>query len=397
MSFDVAVSGLQAVNEQIDTISNNIANANTYGFKSSRVNFADMYAGEQPTGTKVSSKTQRIGMGGGVVSTGSAMDVAIQGRGFFVSRDQKGAILYSRVGMFSTNKDGFVVDGFGRKAQGYIIAPGTTVPGPLGDLTVPTGQVAAKATTKLQYVGNLSAGWTAPTVAPFNATDPLTFNSSTTSAVYDSLGNQHSLTQYFVKSGVNTVNVYYTFDGAAAGGPQALAFNATGQLPTPTPAVSVAVAPAGAAPLTINIDYTGTSQYAGAATTTTNSADGYASGTLTGLQITEDGAVMAQYSNGQKQSVGLLALASFPDEQALSPVGDSSWTVNTASGAPVYSTAGVGMVGKLATGALEQSNVDVTSELVSLMTSQRNYQANSKVISAQSQMMQSLMQALQSM
>lgn len=397
MSFDVAVSGLQAVNEQIDTISNNIANANTYGFKSSRVNFADMYAGETPTGTKVSSKTQRIGLGGGVISTGSAMDVAIQGRGFFVSRDPKGAILYSRVGMFSTNKDGFVVDSFGRKAQGYIIAPGTTVPGPLGDLTVPTGQVAAKATSKLQYTGNLSAGWTAPTVTPFNATDPLTFNSSTTSAVYDSLGNQHSLTQYFVHTGVNTVNVYYTFDGAAAGGPQTLTFNATGQLPTPTPMVPVSVTPAGAAALTVNIDYTGTSQYAGAATTTTNSADGYASGTLTGLQITEDGSVMAQYSNGQKQSVGILALASFPDEQALSPIGDSAWTTNTASGTPVYSTPGIGMVGKLATGALEQSNVDVTSELVSLMTSQRNYQANSKVISAQSQMMQSLMQALQSM
>jgi flagellar hook protein FlgE len=393
MSFDIALSGIQAINNQLDTISNNIANSSTYGFKSGRANFASMYAGDQPTGTEVSSVTQSIGMGGSVLSTGGAMDAAIQGRGFFVSRDTNGSMLYSRVGIFSTDKSGYIVDGFGRRAQGYPVVPGSTVPGAMGDLSVPTGQVAAQASTRLQYVGNLSQGWAVPTGGAFNSANPLTFNSSNTSAVYDSLGNQHSLTQYFVKTGVNTIDAYYTFDGAAAGGPTTLGFNTGGQL-APVPAVSLAFAPAGAAAMNLTLDYTGTTQFAGAATTTTNSADGYASGTLTGVQIAEDGSVMAQYSNGQKQSVGMLALATFPDEQALTAVSETSWTTSSGSGTPLYFTPGTGMAGKLSTGALEQSNVDITSELVGLMTSQRNYQANSKVIQTESQMMQSLMQAL---
>jgi flagellar hook protein FlgE len=394
MSFDIALSGLQSINQQLDTISNNIANSGTYGFKSSRANFASMYAGTQPTGTEVSSLTQSIAMGGSVASTGGAMDAAIQGRGFFVSRDTNGDMLYSRVGIFSTDKNGFIIDSFGRKAQGYPVLPGSTALGALGDLSVPTGQVAAQASTQLQYVGNLSAGWTTPTVTPFNSADPLTFNSSTTSAVYDSLGNQHSLTQYFVHTGVNQVTSHFTFDGAAVATTATLNFSTTGQLPTPVIPVALAFAPAGAAALNVNVNYAGTTQFAGAATTTTNSTDGYASGTLTGVQISEDGSVMAQYSNGQKQSVGMLALATFPNEQALTPVSDTSWTTSSGSGTPLFFTPGTGMAGKLATGALEQSNVDITAELVGLMTSQRNYQANSKVISTENAMMQSLMQAM---
>ncbi len=435
MSFEIAISGLQAVNNSIETISNNIANATTYGFKSSRANFADMYAGSQPMGTQVFSTTQTIGIGGSVLKTGGSMDAAIQGRGFFVTRDISGATVYSRVGLFSTDKDGYVVDVFGRKAQGYPLAPGSTMPGPLGDLLVPSGQIPAQATTRLSYVGNMSAGWTVPTATPFDPKLPQSYNSSVTSAVYDSLGNQHSVTQYFVKTGTGTVDVHYTMDGvvikgtqitspgspavidtdgsvtgtvgavitpavppttaAVAGGPLSLSFDTQGQLPTPTPAVTLAATPVGAATMSVAVDYTGTTQFAGAATTLVNNPDdGYASGTLTGVEITEDGSVLAQYSNGQKQSIGMLAMATFPDENGLTSVGNSGWSANNVSGAAVYSTPGVGMAGKLATGAVEQSNVDVTSELVSLMTSQRNYQANSKVIQAESQMMQSLMQAI---
>jgi len=144
----------------------------------------------------------------------------------------------------------------------------------------------------------------------------------------------------------------------------------------------------------VKLDYTGTTQFAGAANTTTNRADGYASGTFTGVSINDDGAVMATYSNGQKQSVGTLALATFPDEQKLVAVSGTSWTTSNASGQPLYFAPGTGMAGRLTTGALEQSNVDITSELVNLMTSQRNYQANSKVISTESAMLQALMQAV---
>lgn len=395
MSFEIALSGINAVNTQLDTISNNIANSGTYGFKSSRANFASEYAGSQSTGTTVSSQTQSINVGGGVLSTGRGMDAAILGRGFFVSKDVSGQSVYSRVGVFSVNKDGYVVDGSGRRVQGYAAIAGSATLGAMGDLQVPAGQVAAKATDKLQYVANMSADWSTPAVAPFDPTDPQSFNGSMVSVVYDSLGTQHSVTQYFVKSATNQVVVHYGFDGTVQPTTTTLQFDAAGQLTSPAAAVALPLGtPTGAAPLTVNIDYAGTTQFAGEATTTANAANGYASGTLTSVQIADDGGIMVQYSNGQKQRTGTLALATFPDEGALTPAGGTSWAMSNDSGTPLFFTPGSGMAGKLTSGALEQSNVELTGELVNLMTAQRNYQANTKVISAQSQMMQNLMQAI---
>ncbi|HEX6736155.1 MAG TPA: flagellar hook-basal body complex protein [Azonexus sp.] len=395
MSFDIALSGINAINDELDTISNNIANSGTFGFKSSRANFASMYAGLSPVGTRVGSLTQSIDAGGSVLSTGRGMDAAIQGRGFFVAKDTTGAMVYTRVGIFSTDKDGYVVDSFGRRAQGYGAVAGGTALGTPGDLQVPTGQIAAQATDTVKYVGNLSADWSAPAVAPFNAADPQSFNSSMVSVVYDSLGNKHSLTQYFVHSGVNQVTVNYTFDGAPLATTSTLTFNTAGQMTAPAAPVALALGtPAGAAALAVNLNYAGTTQFAGEAVTTVNNANGYASGVMTGVQLDEDGSVMAQYSNGQKQAIGTLALATFPNENGLTAISDTAWTTNKDSGEPLYFAPGVGIAGTLAVGALEQSNVDVASELVGLMTSQRNYQANTKVISTENQMMQALMQAV---
>ncbi|HTN66649.1 MAG TPA: flagellar hook-basal body complex protein [Burkholderiaceae bacterium] len=393
MSFDIALSGIQAINSQLTTISNNIANSGTFGFKSSRANFSSMYAGTQPTGTEIGSITQSIALGGGVLNTGGSMDASIKGRGFFVSKDSAGTILYSRVGIFNTDKDGYVTDSFGRRAQGYAAVPGTTTLGALGDLRVPTGQIPASASTKMDYVGNLSADWTVPTTVPFDPTDATSFNSSVVTEVFDSLGGKHSVTQYYVKTGANAVDVRYTFDGAVQPTTTALSFDLFGRLNPPGP-VTLALAPVGAAAMSVGVNYAGTTQFAGEATSTTNAANGYAAGALTGVQISEDGAVMATYSNSEKQSIGTLALATFANEGALESVSDTSWVSTNASGNALYSTPGRGMTGTLTVGALEQSNVDITSELVSLMTSQRNYQANSKVISTENAMMQSLMQAL---
>ncbi|GHD63412.1 flagellar hook protein FlgE [Jeongeupia chitinilytica] len=395
MSIEIALSGINAINDQLGSISNNIANSGTYGFKSSRANFASTYAGTQPTGVQVGSHTQTIGQIGGVLTTGRSMDAAIQGRGFFATRDSAGATVFTRVGIFNADKQGNVVDSYGRRLQGYPLAPGATTPGPLGDLSVPSGQIAALPSSKMQYVGNISADWTVPTVAPFNAADPQSFNGSMVTAVYDSLGAQHSVTQYFVKTGTNTVDVHYAMDGAPLATTNSLTFNPQGQLTAPTAPVALALGtPAGAAALTVNLDYTGTTQFAGEATTTVNSANGYASGILTGVAIAEDGSIMAQYSNGQKQSVGTIALATFPNEDGLTPVSDTAWTTSNASGNVLYFTPGSGMAGKLAGGSLEQSNVEMTSELVNLMSAQRNYQANTKVISTESEMMKNLMQAV---
>ncbi|MBB6562533.1 flagellar hook protein FlgE [Acidovorax soli] len=396
MSFEIALSGINAINTSLDTISNNIANSGTFGFKASRANFSSMYAGTQPIGAQVGSLTQSIDVGGGVLTTGRAMDASIQGRGFFVTKDSAGALLYTRVGIFSTDKNGALVDASGRKVQGYPMVPGTTTLGAFGDITVPTGQVPAQASTQIKYVGNLSSDWTVPAVAPFAPADPLSYNSSMVSVVYDSLGAQHTVTQYFVKSATpGQIDVHYTVDGGAPAALPNLTFGPDGQLTSPASAtVPVITLMPAAQDLNITINYAGTTQYAGDTTTTVNSTDGYASGTLTGVELAKDGSVVAQYSNGQKQSVGKIALATFPNESALTAVSDTSWTTSVGSGNALYFTPGTGMTGDLTVGAIEQSNVDMTSELVSLMSSQRNYQANTKVISTENEMMQSLMQAI---
>jgi flagellar hook protein FlgE len=396
MSFNIALSGINAINTELSTISNNIANAGTYGFKTSRTNFSSMYAGTEATGTQASSVTQSIEVGGGVLTTGRSMDASIQGRGFFVTRDNSGAEVYTRVGIFDTDTAGYVIDSFGRRVQGYAAIPGSTALGALGDLRVLTGQIPAQATTELNYVGNLSADWTVPVVAPFDPTDPQSFNGSIVSVVYDSLGVQHSVTQYFVKTDVNQITVHYTFDGApVTGTTTVLDFDTSGQLTLPVGAVPIPLGtPTGADPILVNFNYAGTTQTSGEASTSTNAANGYASGTFLGLQISADGSVLAQYSNGVKQSIGTIAIATFAAENQLKQISDSAWTTTSESGGPLYSTPGSGMAGLLTPGALEQSNVDMTAQLVSLMQAQRNYQANTKVIAAQSEMMQSLMQAI---
>jgi flagellar hook protein FlgE len=399
MSFDIALSGIQAINEQLNSTSNNIANAGTYGFKSSRANFAAMYSGSQPTGTEIGSMTQSIGVNGGTLNTGRSLDAAINGRGFFVGKDSQGTMNYSRVGIFSVAKDGYLMDSAGRRTQGYAALAGSTALGPMGDMLVPTGQIPAVASTNMDYVGNLSADWAAP-VAAFDITDASSYNMSKLSVVFDSLGAKHTVTQYFVKSPIAvpaTVDVHFSYDAAvpAPADSIALTFDALGQLtPVPVVTLNVPTVNGSVTPIPVDLDYTGTTAFAGESLTSSNNADGYASGTFVGVELTSDGSLLARYTNGEKQSVGTIALATFPDEGGLTPVSDTSWVDSNTSGSALYGTPGTGMTGALATSSLEQSNVDITSELVGLMTSQRNYQANSKVISTENAMLQSLMQAL---
>jgi flagellar hook protein FlgE len=395
MSFDIALSGIQAINEQLNTVSNNIANAATYGFKSSRANFSSVYAGSKANGVEIGSITQSIAQNGSAVTTGRGLDAAIDGRGFFVSRDLQGGLAYSRVGIFSADVKGFLVDSNGKRVQGYGPSNGGAL-GAMGDIQVPTGQIPAVATKTISWVGNMSADWTAPTVTPLNTANSASYNQVRQSLVYDSLGTQHTLSQYFVKGGANTVNVFYSFDGAApAAAPNAtLTFGTDGKLTGAATGTLTFPAPAGAAAGSVAIDYTGTTLYAGDGAETTNRSDGYASGSFIGVELAADGSLVAKYSNDEAQVVGTLAIATFANEGALSPTSDTSWTANSNSGVPLYNTPGAGLSGKLTTGTLEGSNVDITSELVGLMTSQRNYQANSKVLSTENQMMQALMQAL---
>jgi flagellar hook protein FlgE len=396
MSFDIALSGIQAINESLETVSNNIANAATYGFKSSRANFSSVYAGTSANGVEVGSLTQTIGQNGSTQTTGRALDAAIDGRGFFVSRDPQGGLTYTRTGIFSTDTKGYLIDSNGKKVQGYGPTNGGAL-GPMGDIQVPTGQIPAVATSNIAFIGNLSADWKAPAVA-FDPSKSTSYNMVKQSIAYDTLGTQHTVSQYFVKKDDNTVNVFYALDGAAPAStttPNAtLSFGADGMLSGSSSATLAIPATGGAAGGSVTLDYTGTTRFAGEATTTTNRSDGYASGAFIGLELSGDGSLVAKYSNDQSQVVGTVAIATFANEGALQGISDTSWTANADSGAALYNTPGVGLSGKLMTGALEGSNVDITSELVGLMTSQRNYQANSKVLTTESQMMQALMQAL---
>jgi flagellar hook protein FlgE len=393
MSFNIALSGIQAINEQLEAVSNNIANSSTYGFKSTRANFAAMYAGDQATGVQVGSLTQNIGVNGSIESTGRSLDAAIDGRGFFVSREASGALSYSRVGIFAADNAGNLIDAAGRKVQGY----GPTVNGNLGvmgDIKIPTGQIAASASTNVNYTGNLSADWKVP-AEPFAPNDPKSYNMVKQSVLFDSLGTQHTVSQYFVQTASGDVTVHYGFDNAPPDVSGTLSFDAKGQLTSNERSDPLTLPPGnGAEDITFTIDYTGTTRFAGEATTTNNSTDGYASGVYAGVELAADGSVVARYSNEQKQTVGTIALATFGNEGALTATSETSWQANAASGLALFGTPGVGLAGKLNTGSLEGSNVDITSELVGLMTSQRNYQANSKVITTENQMMQSLMQAL---
>ncbi|WP_432378515.1 flagellar hook protein FlgE [Duganella sp. P38] len=421
MSFDIALSGIQAINDSLDVTSHNIANAGTYGYKSSRANFSSLVAGTQVTGVMVGSTTQNIGLQGGVLNTGRSMDASINGRGFFIARDAStGETQYTRVGIFSASKDGFLTDASGRKIQGYSVDGKTGTMGALGDLAIPTGSIPAVVSSEVNYVGNLSADWTVPAttwndaaVTPATPPDPSTFNMSKATVIYDSLGGKHTLTQYFVRSGTtaaptaNSVDVHYVLDGkpvtTVSPATTPLTFNATtGAMNPIAPAnnyelsldLSGVALSNGGKLGTVAVDYSGTTGFAGEATTSTNNADGYAAGNYTGVSLAEDGSVVASYTNGQKQTIGRLAIATFPDEGALTAVSDTAWITSINSGEPLVNTPGVGMGGTLTVSSLEQSNVDITSELVGLMTSQRNYQANSKVIQTESTMMQALMQAI---
>ncbi|NMV36299.1 flagellar hook protein FlgE [Ralstonia insidiosa] len=389
MSFNIALAGINAINGQLNQISNNIANSGTIGFKSGRANFASNYINAMPSGVSIGSTSQSMDISGNFLATGRGMDAAISGKGFFVSRDTDGSMVYSRAGVFGTDANGNVVDFMGRMVQGY------GADGALGSLKVPTGAIPAEASSSLEYVGNMSADWEEPSVTPFDKDNPQSYNGMSATTVIDSMGREHTVTQYFVKGEGNDMQIYYAMDGEDVGMPTFLSFDEKGKMVMPIGNVNLDLGkPDGAEPMSIAISYTGTTMFGGDQSTAKNRTDGFKSGTVTGVSLAEDGSIEVQYSNGKKLSAGQLAIATFQNENGLMPVDGSAWAASAATGEPLLGTAGTGMAGKLSVGAVEQSNVDMTSELVNLMGAQQNYQANSKVLSTENEMMRTLMQAL---
>ncbi|WP_318491141.1 flagellar hook protein FlgE [Photobacterium leiognathi] len=398
MSFDIALSGLDATNVQLNTISNNIANVSTSGFKESRTEFSAVYNGMQAGGVEVAAISQNFDKTGSITGTGRPLDLAISGSGFFVTKDHTGQTLYTRSGVFGSDKDNNIVSNNGSKLQGYTVdANDNLQAGAVGNLKITTASLPAKATDELAFVANLDARSSVidPAINPFDPNSTDSFNSSYTSKVYDSLGNPHTVTQYFTKTNANEWQVNVVVDGAATPSQtQNVVFNTDGTLQSPTAPFAVNFNPAGADAANINIDIAGTTQFGADFGVSTNAPNGYTSGELAGVRVEDNGMVFATYTNGQSQLQGQVMLADFANPQGLVKTNGTSWIQSFSSGAPVNGAPSTGTLGGLVAGALEGSNVDLTSELVSLMTAQRNYQANAKTISTSDKLTQSLFNAV---
>ena len=413
MSFQQGLSGLNASSQNLDVIGNNVANANTVGAKESRAEFGTMYASAISNtsvgiGVNVQAVTQQFTQGS-ITSTGNPLDLAINGNGFFeVNNGQQ--TLYTRNGQFQANKDGYIVSNAGLKLVGYPASEdGTIQPGAAVPLQLPTGNVAPKSTTKNAIEMNLDSRQkvTLPSTSPqINFADATTYNNATSVTVFDKQVQDVSLTYYFQKSALNTWNVYATADGTpvstdASGNPTpitSIVYPDSGAAPTsPTTPVSFDIPQttnsSGGTTLPISglmLDVTNTTQYGSPFGVTSLKQDGYAAGQLTSVAIEKTGIVTATYSNGQSKPAGQIEIANFRNPQALTPLGGNLWARSFASGEPNVGTPSSGNLGSLQAGALEESNTDLTSELVNMITAQRVYQANAQSIKTEDQVLQTL-------
>ena len=416
MGFQQGLSGLNASSKNLEVIGNNVANANTFGAKASRAEFGDMYAAAMNgsgannigIGVNLAAVTQQFTQGS-ITTTESSLDVAINGSGFFQLNDN-GTTVYSRNGQFQVNKDGYIVSNGGLKLMGYKAdGTGTIQPGQAVPLQLPTAGIDPAATKNITLEMNLDsrAATTLPATTPqINLSDAKTYNNATSLTVYDAKGQDVALTYYFQKAGTDQWNVYVTANGTSlavdgAGDPApvtTMQFPTNGGNPTaPAGAITLDIPAttnaAGAETLAITgvqLDLTSATQYGAGFGVTDLKQDGYAPGQLSGLSIEDNGIVMATYSNGQSKPAGQMELANFRNTQGLKPLGGNNWSRSYESGDPILGVPSEGNMGVLQSGALEESNVDLTAELVNMIVAQRSYQANAQTIKTQDQILQAI-------
>ncbi len=452
MSFSQALSGLNAAARNLDVIGNNIANVNTVGAKSSRVEFQDMYAasvgeggGAVGSGVNANVVAQNFAQGS-LRTTGNETDLAINGQGFFQLSDGSNPTVYSRNGQFKVDAAGYIVNNQQLKLLGYQAGPnGSIVPGAAIPIQISSAALPPVASSKMTLEFNADSRATRPSglgaiaVPPLPAADeiidtqdPSSYNNATSSTVYDVKGQPVTLTTYFQKVTNDTWNVYVTANGqsingvagedssamrpvatlhypasgagltaAAAGTIDAYAWSAAG-VATTTPItdglVTLATIPAVSLgsgtlsePLTgLQLKLGSSTQYGSGFVLSQLAVDGSAPGSMTGFGLDSEGVVSCRYSNGQTKTVAMIELADFRNPQGLQPMGSNVWAQTRTSGMAMTNTPGSGALGLLQSGALEDSNVDLTAELVSMMTAQRAYQANAQTIKTQDQVMSTL-------
>ncbi|HEX3881876.1 MAG TPA: flagellar hook protein FlgE [Stellaceae bacterium] len=413
MSLLVELSGVQAAQTDIDTIGNNIANVSTAGFKGSSADFSDIYASSL-IGAAGASSTPGQGVNttsisqlfteGTINQTGDPLNVAINGSGFFQVETPSG-IAYSRSGNFSLNNQGNLVNDTGAAVMGYgpsASGSGASQSGPLSPIQISSGNIEAVPTSNLTLNVNLPS--TDPvidtTATPFSVNNASSYDESTTTSVYDSLGVSRTLTTYFSQvSGSGTPDQWATHwqlsnsDGgavASGAGPN-MVFNSAGQLTSGSGTIAINNLPNGAANLSIAANFTGsTLSNLGFGVNAVNN-NGNGAGQFTGIQIASSGEITGQYSNGLTRNFGTIALANFANPQGLVPVSNNIWQASVSSGPALTSAPGTAALGVLQSGALEGSNVDLSAQLVNLIAAQQAYQANVQGISVEQQNLQRLL------
>ena len=459
MSFNIALSGLNAAQKDLDVSSNNIANVNTVGFKESRAEFVDVYAA-----SLLASGKTKVGDGvltadvaqqfsqGSIQFTNNALDLAITGNGFFATVPELDSLetSYTRAGQFKLNSDNFVVNSGGGHLLGFPVnTDGSSASVSLSTaepIRIPTASGAPTKTSEVDVRMNLPAGDSYIANAPgnFDPDDPLTFNNSTSVTIFDSLGDSHVMTYFFVKDDptvnpnewmlfaavdgkpINLVDSSIPPPGATGivggnvsgplqptGGIQGarLAFDASGDFISQIPTLAnggiitedfTNHLPNGAdtsqtVQIDFNLDPTGPNpneptQFASNFEVTALNQDGLAVGRLTGIDIGTDGLVRATYSNGTSQPLARIAMVNFANEQGLTQIGGTSWKESIVSGEALAGEGGSGTFGTINSSALEQSNVNLTTELIDLISAQRNFQANSRALEVDNQLNQTILQ-----
>ena len=394
-----AVTGLNAYGNAMSVIGNNIANVGTIGFKSSRATFAELVSASLAGG----SGADQIGLGvflndiqanfmqGSITTTGNTFDLAIDGNGFYLLNDSAGADFYSRAGQFKVNNLGQVVDASGFLLQGYQADVNGNITNTVGNITLSSNAVAPQITTTAAIRANLDANATVPTGA-FSVSDPTTYNFSTSMSVYDSLGNAQQLRFYFVKtSTANNWDLYSQVGNAAPIARTDLTFNASGVLTSGGSQALSLVIPGGATtPQTVTMDLSNVTQYGSPSGVIDQTVNGFASGTLDRISVDSQGRVTAQFTNGQSRALAQVVLNRFINPDGLVKSGDNLFVESIESGQPLSGAPTTNGLGKVVSGAVEQSNVDLGKEFVDMIITQRAFQANSRAITTSDEMLQEL-------
>lgn len=393
MTFDIALTGINAASTQLETISNNIANNATTGFKGSRAEFADVYAvstfgATNPAvgqGVRVSGIKQQFQQGD-TTFTNNNLDMSIEGQGMFRLQDN-GKPVYTRAGNFGLDREGYIVNSSGHNLTGYRTNESDEIEPIIDDLRIDYSDLQPRSTERIELAMNLDIK--AEVLPPFDITDSGTFNFSTSTTVYDSLGSSQLANVYFHKDAPNTWSAFTYIDGqeiSQLGGDE-LVFDTSGVVQTingtaaGTIDTNTFTPESNALPMSLTIELREVTQFDNAFGVNRIVQDGYAAGRLEDFDVDPSGIIFGRFSNGQAKQMGQITLTNFPNQNGLRQIGDTSWTETFSSGEPATGEPGSASLGSLQAGSLEGSNVDITQELVSMIGAQRSFQANAQVIS----------------